>query len=210
MIMEEFTELVRNFNFTGYIVTDAYEFLKTHHLAETAEHSKRVSLESKRLAQRYHSSEKKAEIAGILHDISAVFPAHRRLYIAKQLGIDILEEEKAFPMIIHQKISKVMARELFQVHDPAILNAIECHTTLKKDPSLLELIVFVADKIEWDQTGTPPYIEVLKKSLTVSLEQGAFSYIDYLWKQKDRLKVIHPWLAESYMDLKQKTALEIQ
>lgn len=67
-----------------------------------------------------------------MHDISGVIPNEKRIAAAEALGIDILPEERIFPMIIHQKLSKVMARDLFQVADQDILNAIECHTTLKK------------------------------------------------------------------------------
>ncbi|OLF95341.1 Hydrolase (HAD superfamily) [Bacillus licheniformis] len=49
-------------------------------------------------------------------------------------------------MIIHQKLSKVMARDLFQVADEDILNAIECHTTLKKIPPSSTLSCFQRTK----------------------------------------------------------------
>lgn len=68
----------------------------------------------------------------MMHDIRGVIPNEKRIAAAEALGIDILPEERIFPMIIHQKLLKVMARDLFQVADEDILNAIECHTTLKK------------------------------------------------------------------------------
>lgn len=142
-----------------------------------------------------------AEIAGWLHDISAVFPNQERIAVARELGVEVLPEEEMFPMIIHQKISKVMARDIFMVTDQEILDAIGCHTTLRARSTLLDKILFVADKIAWDQAGTPPYIEDLMFNLEKSLTQGAFSYISYLWERKDALKVIHPWLKEAYEDL---------
>ncbi|MFO6495796.1 MULTISPECIES: bis(5'-nucleosyl)-tetraphosphatase (symmetrical) YqeK [Bacillus] len=188
----------------GDICSDAIDFLRRHNHEKTAEHSIRVKKAAEGLAKRFHVSVQKAEIAGVLHDISGVIPNEKRLAAAEALGIDILPEERVFPMIIHQKLSKVMARDLFQVADQDILNAIECHTTLRKNPSPLDLVVFSADKIEWDQTGTPPYIKELHEALDVSLENGAFIYIQYLWKQKDKLKVVHPWLKDAYHNLKAK------
>ena len=41
-----------------------------------------------------------------------------------------------------------------------------------------------------------------KKGLEKSLEHAAFAYISYLWDRKDKLKVLHPWLEESYWQLK--------
>jgi HD superfamily phosphohydrolase YqeK len=113
----------------------------------------------------------------------------------------VLPEEEVFPLIIHQKISKVMAHGLFDIEEIQILNAIGCHTTLKENATPLDLVVFVADKTEWDQSGTPPYIQHLKQQLKKSLEHGAFAYIGYLWEQRSNLKVVHPWLADAYHEL---------
>ena len=66
-------------------------------------------------------------------------------------------------MIIHQKLSKVIAKEIFKVDDEEILNAICCHTTLRKHATKMDLVLFVADKIEWDQNGAPPYLAEVKR-----------------------------------------------
>lgn len=145
-----------------------------------------------------------ARLCGFLHDISVVFPNQERVRVAQALGIDVLPEEKAFPLIVHQKISKIMARNIFDIRDPLVLDAIGCHTTLKAKATSLDLVLFVADKIEWDQSGTPPYIDEVKEQLNVSLEHSAFAYIRYLWERKDQLKVLHPWLDEAYYELSGK------
>lgn len=75
-----------------------------------------------------------------------------------------MEAERKFPMIIHQKLSRVIAKEIFKVEDEEILNAICCHTTLRKHATKMDLVLFVADKIEWDQKGTPPYLIEIKKN----------------------------------------------
>jgi len=106
-----------NVYFTGDPILDSYHFLRNNQLPLVAEHSRRVSEEANRLARAFGASEKKAEIAGALHDISAVIPNNQRLSMAKELNIEVLEEEIAFPMILHQKISKFMAMELFHVTD---------------------------------------------------------------------------------------------
>ncbi len=106
-------------------------------------------------------------------------------------------------MIIHQKLSRVIAKEVFKVEDEEVLNAISCHTTLRKNATKMDLVLFIADKIEWVQKGTPPYILKAKNGLEKSLEHAAFAYISYLWERKDTLKVIHPWLEEAYWHLKE-------
>ena len=158
------------------------------------------------LAKQFNADEDKAEIAGWLHDISAVFPSAERAKVARELGIEVLPEEDTFPMIIHQKLSIVLGRELFGVTDSETLSAIGCHTTLKQDASLLDKVVFVADKIAWDQPGQPPYLNEILAGLDKSVDHAAFVYLDYIWQMRASLKVLHPWTAQSHAQLKQQLA----
>jgi predicted HD superfamily hydrolase involved in NAD metabolism len=157
-----------------------------------------VAAEAKRLAQRFSVDDTRAELGGLLHDISAVFPTAERAEIARQLGISVLPEEDILPMIIHQKLSVVVARDLYGVMDEGVLSAIGCHTTLKADPSELDKVVFLADKIAWDQPGQPPYLAAMVAALDQSLDEGVWVYLDYLWQQRTTLKVVHPWFRAAY------------
>src|SRR5690606_4382564 len=117
---------------TGNLREDVYNFLVDNKCPMTAEHSLRVGEEAKQIAIRYGNNSTSAEYAGYLHDISAVFPNNVRIEVSHQLGIEVLPEEETFPLIIHQKISKHMAKEIFKINDQEILDAIGCHTTLRK------------------------------------------------------------------------------
>lgn len=203
-IFKPFTEHI---NFTGDLKADIDLFLSLNQCSDTAKHCFDVGAESRRLALIFDANPTSAETAGWLHDISAVFPNNDRIDAARQLQIEILPEEERFPMIIHQKISKVMAKEIFNITDEDILNAVGCHTTLRANPTLLDQVLFVADKISWDQKGTPPYINELNRNLQESITHGAFAYINFLWVRKETLKVIHPWLTDAYEDLKDKVRL---
>lgn len=68
----------------------------------TYKHSIRVANEARKIAKMFYEDEEKAAIAGYLHDISAIFPNEVRIVVAEEFGIEILEEERKFPMIIHQ------------------------------------------------------------------------------------------------------------
>lgn len=195
------TELTDGLIFSGHIGRDVATFLGHHGCPETARHSAQVAAEAKRLATQVGEDETRAEVAGWLHDVSAVFPVAERIEVAQALEVDILPEEKIFPMIIHQKLSVVLARDLFGVKDEGILSAIGCHTTLKAKASKLDKVLFVADKIAWDQPGRPPYLDELLKGLDISLEAAALAYLRYLWERRATLKVIHPWLRAAYQQL---------
>lgn len=201
---EVFKRLLDGFVFTGDLHKDTYNLLILHNRQVVAEHSKAVAEKCKTLAIKFGINEEAAEIAGLLHDISAIFPFHQRLEISNLLGIQVLKEEEEFPLILHQKISQVMAKEIWNISNEDILSAIGCHTTLKKEYTELDLLLFVADKVKWDQKGVPPYLEDVVNGLNISLEHGAYAYIKYLMDNKSNLKVIHPWLVDAYNSLRVK------
>ena len=97
-----------------------------------------------------------------------------------------------------------MAAEDFGVTDPRVLSAAECHTTLKGDWSPVDLVVFLADKIAWDQPGEPPYLEALRAGLDSSLEEAALAYIDFSM-ENGRILRPHRWLLEARAALRRQT-----
>ena len=85
-------------------------FLTAREHEATARHCQQVAARASELAQRFGVDAEKAHLAGLLHDISAVIPNAERLARAEAWGITILPEERAAPMILHQKLSAVMAQ----------------------------------------------------------------------------------------------------
>lgn len=193
--------LAGSFQPSGNIPHDAATFLGMHHLPQIIRHSAGVAAEAARLAARFGVDGGQAETAAWLHDISAVIPTSQRLESARGLGIAVLPEEAACPMILHQKLSAVLAADLFSVTDPAVLSAIACHTTLKPGASPLDMLVFIADKLAWDQPGEPPYLSQLQAGLAVSLQKAAAAFLMHLWEQRAHLPVWHPWTEAACRDL---------
>lgn len=177
----------------------ALELLRKNGSNITMQHSLRVADCVKNLAYRFGADTEKAFLAGLIHDVSSIIPNDKRLESARELDIDVLPEEEEFPILLHQKLSKYIAYDILKIEDKAILDAIECHTTLKADAGILNLILFTADKLEWDQEGLPPYLDDMTEKLKISLEDAAFSYIDYLITKDSGLKIVHPWLSEAYI-----------
>ncbi len=139
------------------------------------------------------------ETAALLHDISGIIPNSERVIFALDNGIPVLVEEDNFPLIIHQKISKYIAENVFQIDNELILNAIECHTTLKDNPSIIDKIVFIADKLEWDRDQKPVYYDNVYTALTkISLDAGIEAYLNFVYKHRNEYAVIHPWLNDAF------------
>ena len=117
-------ELKQNFTASGDLKEDALAFLKLRQFPKTAVHCMRVGDKAKEIAEAYGIDPQAAEQAGWLHDISAVIPNAERLAAAQVFGLEILPEEESFPMILHQKLSVVLAREIFGVNHESILSAV--------------------------------------------------------------------------------------
>ena len=83
-------------------------------------------------------------------------------------------------------------------------------TTLRPRPTTLDKVLFVADKLAWDQPGTPPYADALQAALEQSLDQATLFFLTYLWERRDSLLVIHPWLRAAVRDLCGDTEEEAQ
>jgi predicted HD superfamily hydrolase involved in NAD metabolism len=190
--------LLRGISLSGEVSHDVPVFLAAHGHPRTAVHCEKVAREAARIARSLGAAGRRAEIAGWLHDVSAVFPPEERLETARALGVEILPEEAAFPLLLHQKLSAILAREIFGVEDAGVLSAIRCHTTLRPGATRLDKIVFVADKLAWDQPGVPPYATQMRVELARSLDAGTFVYLDYLWERRASLKAVHPWFVAAY------------
>ncbi len=195
------TQLIDGIPWQGQMLPDIQAFLTYHQCPNTLTHSLRVAQQAHKLAVSWGADPNAAEIAGLLHDISAVIPISQRVQAARQFQIDILPEEEQVPLLLHQKLSVVISQKIFGVTDPAVLSAIGCHTTLKAKASVLDKVLFIADKIEWDQPDQSPYGEDMQRALEQSLDQAVWIYLDYVWQQRQTLLVIHPWLSEAYQQL---------
>ena len=186
---------------SGQIEEDVKRLLLQHSDEFTYVHVKAVAKKSAELAKKFDGNLRNAEIAAWLHDVSAIIPNDERITVARALKIEVLPEEETLPMIIHQKLSSAIAEHIFGIDAPEILRAIGCHTTLKANASVTDKLVFVADKIAWDQPGKPPYLDDIQAAVNLSLDAAALVYLNFLWSKRNSLAVLHPWVVEARDDL---------
>lgn len=189
------TQLFDGFPLTGDLAKDAPAFLRHHGREGIAYHVELVAANAQKLAARTGADERSAVTAAWLHDISRVIPGPAMVEPALYLGVDLVPEERQFPELIHGKLSAVFAEQRFGVHDPLVLDAIRCHTTLRPNPTLLDKLLFIADKLSW-APHEAPYHADLQAALDRSLDQAVWCFLDWSWQQ--RYPVIHPWLREAY------------
>ena len=110
------------------------------------------------LAQIYNVDEKKAELAGLLHDNAKEMTPEELLKYVDDNNIKISEVERINTKILHGKVGADIAKKKYGV-SKEIQEAIEYHTTTNPNMTTLDKIVFVADKIELNRKSATYDIE---------------------------------------------------
>ena len=129
-----------------------------------------------KLAKIHGADVEKAEFAGRYHDIAKCFDQDRMdSYVRKYSLPDKYIGNAA---LAHSKVgAEILSRE-FGVDDEEIINAVRSHTTGRKDMSLLEEIVFVADAIEDNRDY--PELKALQKRAETDLHDVSLEILDFL------------------------------
>ena len=118
-------------------------------------HSIGVAYTSANLAMRYNYDVKKAYKAGLLHDCAKELSDSESIDYCKKNKLKISDAENNTKALLHAKTGAHMARKKYNEDDEEILSAIRWHTTGRKDMTLYEKIVFVADYIEPNREHDP-------------------------------------------------------
>lgn len=177
-----------------YLSNDKEDVLK--HVEDVAD----IAVE---LAKTYNLDIVKTELAALLHDISGIMTPQEMYEFALKRNLEIDPAEEKYHALLHQRISKIIAQEDFNITDSEILNAIECHTTLKKNASMYDKVIFIADKISWDSKSVPSYPDLLKSNSAELLDSACYFYIKYQF-DNNLLVMPHKWIIEAYEDLRNK------
>ena len=110
------------------------------------EHSLRVVETAKKLAETYGIDEKKAYLAGLIHDCAKY---NEEAYISKyNIDFSIYPVSSIKDPVLHSFLGAEVAKKVYNIYDRDILKAIEYHTTGRPAMSELEKIIFTADAIE--------------------------------------------------------------
>lgn len=150
------------------------------------EHCYRVMKESVRLAKLYGVDEKKAAIAGLLHDCGRLLDKSKLYDLATKVGIISENNVKNTRALLHAELGYYIAKEKYNILDEDVLNAIKYHTTGNVDMSDLDKIVFIADYIEPQRSfdGVKYARELANKNLDEALLFALDSTLKYIIDNK--------------------------
>jgi len=102
----------------------------------------------------------KVGIAGLCHDLARLVVPEGIPGELRKRGIDPESLGYVHPILLHGFLGAEIAREEFGIDDGEILDAIRHHVTGRAGMTLIEKIVYVADKV--DRTRKFPGIETLR------------------------------------------------
>ncbi len=162
-------------------------------------HSLNVADSAKELALIYGCDPEKAYTAGLIHDCCKDEPAGLQLSYMIENGVELSKWEINVPKLYHAMCGKVYAEKEFGITDEDMLNAVRYHTTGRKNMSLLEKVIFIADFIsaERNYNGVEIMREKAKRSLDEAIVEGlGFTIKDLI----DGEKIVHPDTLDAYND----------
>lgn len=116
--------------------------------AGLAEHVLRVTDEATRLAHIHGIDAERAKLAALGHDLLRAHSPERLLSIAREQGRQLDPAEALEPVLMHGPLAVPILREQYKLLDADVLGAVATHTTAAPGMSRLQVLLFVADKIE--------------------------------------------------------------
>lgn len=187
---------------TGNLKADVKVFFVSHGMHDLYKHSKRAVKKGRKLSKQCELEEGALDVALYLHDIGRVVSKSQAVDFLAEHQIEVTQTERAHPGILHGRVSAVIAEELFQIVDPMILDAMRYHTTLRPNPTLMEKLVFLSDKLSWTEEEYDPLIKAMKKASEKSIDRGIMVYLEDQYINREKLSFYHDLSKHAYMDFK--------
>ena len=191
---------------TDNLIKKIDNYLKKNLLEKRYNHTIATALTTEELCKMFNIDGKKGYVAGLLHDIAREFDTETLLKTVSKDGQGISCEEKEVPELLHGRAGAVIAKELFNIDDKDIIEAIQFHTTGCLGMGNLAKIIFIADFIEPGRKYiTKEYLENLNgKGLNEMFEIVLKSVVDYLKKKNRKVSIKTLQLLEELKNEREK------
>lgn len=155
------------------------------------QHAYRVSLVAEKIAEYYDLPAESVKISGLIHDCAKDYSYDDLNNLIKKYEIKLNEVEKNIPKIWHAYVGAEMAKDIFQIDNFEILNAIKYHSTASSKLSLIGKVVYIADKIEPNRKSVKKkkIWEMVWKDVDLTMLELLNQELKHLIKEK---LAIHP------------------
>ncbi len=166
-------------------------------------HSIEVAKSAVYLAEKYGGDSEKMYVAGLLHDVLKEADREETFYFVDKYTIPLTVLEEATPKLWHAIVGAEFIRNELNIDDEEIINAVRYHTTGRKNMTLCDKILFIADFISADRdyNGADEMRERAEISLECAMDMGlSFTITDLV----ENGKAVHPDTVDAYNDIKLK------
>ena len=181
-------------------MTDYVELIKMRLDSYRFRHSLCVADCAKKLARQYGCDEKKAYTAGILHDVMKNTSPDEQLAFLEEHGVELNGIERSNPKLYHAISGAYYVKDVLNVEDEDIFNAIRFHTTGRAGMSLLEKVIFIADFVSDDRCYNG--IDEIRDAAWKSLEKAMMIGLDFTIKEiVGKRQTLHPDSVNLYNEL---------
>ena len=163
-------------------------------------HSLNVADSAKYLAKKYGCDEEKAYTAGLLHDVMKNAGDSEQLSVIEKAGCKLTDCEKANPKLWHAIAGAAYMKTELGIEDEALIEAVRYHTTARKNMSLLEKVIYVADFISADRNY--PEVDDVRRAAEISLEKAMMLGLEFcIHEIVERKQVLHPDSVDAYNEI---------
>lgn len=136
-----------------------------------------VAEEAKKLAYLNNVDVSKCEIAALCHDVAKNMTIVQMNEIIKENNIQLSDGEKGNSELWHAIIGPIIAKNVFEIDDEEILEAIRWHTTGKENMNKIDEIIYIADMIEPNRKFNG--VEEIREATYVNLQQGVVKGLNH-------------------------------
>lgn len=167
--------------------------LKTILSPKRYEHSVGVMEKAIELAKIYNEDEEKTAYAALTHDIAKEMTVEEYYKYAKENRITLSKNDKLVPSMLHGIIGADIVKKRYNFTDE-MCNAIYYHTTGRANMTILEKIVYVADKCE-ERTRKSEHANKLREIAKEKRLDEAILFVMDDWTLPKAIKekrIIHP------------------
>ena len=164
-------------------------------------HSVEVAKSAVYLAEKYGGDSEKMYVAGLLHDVLKEADRDETFYYVDKYVIPLTVLEEVTPKLWHAIVGEEFIKNELGIDDDEIITAVRYHTTGRKNMTLGEKILFIADFISADRdyNGADEMRERAEKSLECAMDMGlSFTIADLV----EQGRPVHPDTVDAYNDIK--------
>ena len=166
------------------------------------DHVLRVETEAISLARHYGQDPGRASIASLGHDLVRHKNDAELLALCQRYGIDPDPVERNSPILVHGPVAARMLTLDYGLDDAEIIAGVDCHTTARPGMTLIEKLLFVADKIEPNKLRANPRLQEVFDLREVDLDAAVVRFLDLRLEESIAAAgMIHPKLIEARNDL---------